>query len=248
MKALEKSVKAALRKWSKMDKTAIRFVAPYTYAHKDVQEVKIAYIATDLGPRLDKVLKRNSRLCVIGYDGASLAKSGYIWTKKLSVWLERGCSVDYLLHAPAPGVVSAVAELAQSRRPGAGQFRIFQIKKNPRLSLELKSEIEQFRTFHFAVSEHPNTLWIETNHQTSDPKAFDCYFFPETAATETGLAEIYLKRFERVVKKVGEEISLVREQATRLNRSSRSFRNRHGGRIGQKPHSGIYSEKIAAGP
>src|ERR1019366_7127529 len=97
MKALKKSLTQAVRQWAKIDKSTIRFVAPYRQAHKDVDPVKEANIATALGPRLERVkLNNHSRLCVVGYDGAALAKKGYPWRVKLKKWLSKNkCSVDY---------------------------------------------------------------------------------------------------------------------------------------------------------
>jgi hypothetical protein len=210
MKAVKRSLAQAIRQWSKIDKSTVRFVAPYKQAHKDVDAVAEANIATALGPRLDKLkLNSRSRLCVVGYDGAALAKKGYPWRRKLKKWLGNGCSVDYFLTVPASGVTKAISDISKKSPLGAGRLRIFQPKQNVLFSAELNSEIAQLKTFHFVVSDNPLTLWIETNHQTSEPKAFNCFFFPESAATETGLGEIYLNRFERVVNEACDEVPLI---------------------------------------
>ena len=199
MSVLRKSMAHALRQWSKIDKSSIPFVAPYEHAHHDVVSVPVANIATDLGPKLNQALKKGSRLCVIGYDGATLAKSGYVWREKLAHWLKKGCSVDYFLHTPRREAIDALGDLKRRLPAGSGRLRVFRPKRDKLISPKLNAEVSEFRTFHFAVSEKPSTLWIEANHQTSEPKAFDCYFFPEKAAVETGLAESYQRRFDELV-------------------------------------------------
>jgi hypothetical protein len=226
MKALQKSLRQAVREWSKVDKSTIQFVAPYEQAHANVEPVKEANIATALGPRLDKAkLDEHSRLCVVGYDGATLVKKGYPWRRKIKKWLENGCSVDYFLTAPGVGVIKAISDISKKAPSGSGRLRMFQPKKNTRLSPKLISEIAQLKTFHFVVSEKPLTLWIETNHQTSEPKAFDCFFFPENAAKETGLGEIYLKRFKRVISEACDEVSLISRNSRTGKQKSRPYVN-----------------------
>jgi hypothetical protein len=210
MDALQARLKKSLRKWSKINKATIRFVAPYAKAHKDVQPVVIANIATVLGPKLDKVLEDNSHLSVVGYDGAALAKKGYPWRRKIAKWLKWGCSVDYFLYAPAPAAIKALSQISNKVPEGKGRLRVFRPKNQRDLSPKFRCEIPQLKTFHFVVSRKPLTLWIETNHQTSEPKAFDCYFFPESAATETGLGETYANKFERIINQASLEIPLSR--------------------------------------
>lgn len=200
MKALRASLKQAFRQWAKVDRSAVHFVAPYARAHKDVVPVDEANIATDLGPKLDKALGGESRLCVVGYDGATLAKKGYVWRGKVAKWLRCGCDVDYLLHTPAPAAIKALRDITRKLPSGSGRLRLFRPKRGAQLTPRLRSTLTEWRTFHFAVSERPPTLWIETNHKTSEPKAFDCYFFPESAARATGLAEVYRHRFDRVAR------------------------------------------------
>lgn len=209
IKALKKSLAKAIRQWSKVDKSAVSFVAPYRHAHRDVEPVPVANIATVLGPKLDKVLADGSRLCVIGYDGAALAKKGYPWRRKISKWLMWGCSVDYFMYEPGPGVVKALSQITKHIPSDAGRLRIFRPKKK-NLSPKQQSQIEELKTFHFAVSENPLTLWIEANHQTSEPRALDCYFFPENAATETGLGQQYLSRFNKLIRDVSVEVPFSR--------------------------------------
>lgn len=214
MKALESAIGETLNEWRAVDKSAVQFVAPYAFAHKEVVPMEQANIATDLGPMLDKVLHAGSRLCVVGYDGASTTKEGYVWGEKISSWLGIGCDVDYLLSSPTPKpeVVEAFSMIARrgakQATKKAGRLRLFQAK--PELPSLLKSQLAAWTTFHFAVSDEPVTLWIETNHPTSEPLAYDCFFFPEKAAKESGLGEVYLGQFNRAMGQACVEIPLTK--------------------------------------
>jgi len=206
MQALLSALEQVRRRRTPVGKIAVPFVAPYEHAHKDVKAFPVAHIASNLGPKLNPVLRRGSRLCAIGYDGATLAKKGYIWRNYITKWLKRGCNVDYFLNAPAPSATAAFSKIARELPKGAGRLRVFVPKKGTQLPRQFKSKLTEWITFHFVVSENPSTLWIETNHQTSEPEAFGCYFFPETAANETGLGEAYLRRFDRVINKACDEM------------------------------------------
>lgn len=198
----------SFRQWATVDRRKVGFVAPYANAHSDVIRVPDANIATDLGPQLENLLQNGSHLSIVGYDGATVADPKYVWKPTLERWLQRGCTIDYLLLAPSATAIAAFKKVSQGLTNGQ-RLRLFRRKQVRQQNIpNVELVLDEWETFHFVVSESPETLWIETNHPTSDPKAHNCYFFPPKAALETGLAKDYKRRFDQVIAAACDEVPL----------------------------------------
>lgn len=179
---------------------------------------RVANIATALKDRtrskgegtseecFDDHLRAGSHCWILGNDGANFSPtySGQ-WRELLLEWLNRGCDIDYLFVVAdaRPGLQTELENLKSASRAFSGKLRAYKLREFPKPTDAAAEYLEQWRTFHFIVSENPTQLWVESYHPEGVTDAEDCYYFAPDVATRSALPTIYKSRFEHVVEHYG---------------------------------------------
>jgi hypothetical protein len=179
-------------------------IYPGAFRWPGVTHLDKAFIATDLGPRAKRHLKKGSHFCVVGYDCPNLIKKDYLkWEEFLASSCKKGSSFTYFLgkrdfsKKEIELLVQRFQEIAEQSQAHRGQIRVF--VRSRRGGPLAESYANQWKRFHFAIFENPRQLWIETNHPEGETRAYDCYYLPPKIAKDEPLLNVYKNRFDMVV-------------------------------------------------
>lgn len=169
---------------------------------KGVRHFRKARIASDLTPLVDRKLKSDSTVYIVGNDGPNLDKSVYPkWCPKLQVWRKRGVNLTYLLLDPTPQALENLDRLAKVQCRGC--LKVFRPAPLANIPQGVKALLKDWETTHFAIFENPSMLWVESNHPKGKTEAEDCYFYPEKVVAKSKLLDIYKRRMRTALEYCG---------------------------------------------
>lgn len=159
-----------------------------------------AGIVTRLEPQVK--LTANSVVRIVGYDGPSFTPD-YIWLKTLRQWIdEAGCEVRYLLLAPSECALDGIEQLRGSLLHPE-RLHVYSIDRNKALDGPTEQLLDEWKTFHFAIIENPDQLWVETNHPVGQKNAKDCFYAPPERAIHSASFVLYRVQFDYIVSEYG---------------------------------------------
>jgi hypothetical protein len=154
-----------------------------------------AGVSRHLVPRLNPYIVSGSHLYIIGGDGAYAFKSrGGYWVRHLENWINRGCTIHYLLCCPDPRSCNVYEHLV-AKYPN--RFCLHALDQNLEWSAEVGGLTEKYATFHPTLLEVGNgggrAMWIENYHPHDSEYAFDIEFVsPEDGRSDPRFNE-YLR-------------------------------------------------------
>jgi hypothetical protein len=179
-----------------------------------------AGVSRYLVPRLDPFIVSGAQLFITGGDGAYIYKSrGKFWLSALERWLNRGCTIHYLLCCPSPRALSPYKSLVQ-RYPS--RFYLHELDQSLHWSNEVGSLAKKYSTFHPVLLElgaAGRAMWIEDFHPLDSEYAFGVEF----VSPEDGRGDIRFDEYLRDIQALMKARPAVKpdpEQGQRLKPSS----------------------------
>ena len=169
---------------------------------RGVKYIRKAEIATAAPLQKNKNIKAESKIHIVGNDGANLKSVYPHWLPLLQSWLTVGCEIRYLLLEMEDSIFQALHRLRKDNL-GSGKLRVYTINNDRPLPKEVRDLVQRWRTFHFAIFENPRQLWIEMNHQPQKTHADNCYFIPTKLAEKPGILDVYKSQFDFVISRAG---------------------------------------------
>lgn len=177
----------------------------YPAERRFFEKATIAYTA---GPLLNRHIGESSELWVTGGDGLPLHKESYIWHPTLKGWLDKGCTIHYLLVQPT---AKATAELQTLVDAYGSRFEALVVDESRVPSSGPDHEIvTKMQSFHFIVSERPKLIWIERKHLPGTCEAEGCEFVPPEKALRDERHPQLLKIFKTIAERYGVQIGAQR--------------------------------------
>lgn len=166
-----------------------------------------ATIARDLGPLMDPFITADTTIYITGGDGFPLIKRRYPWKRDcLESWLDRGCTIHYILASP-PSVTREAFREAAERYPNLSVY----VAKQPSeiADPQEKNFVEKLQTFHPTLAETPKgrVMWIEGYHPSNSVLAFNCEFLPPDAANEDRRFDAYRSFLDRICSDHSEKVA-----------------------------------------
>jgi hypothetical protein len=143
-----------------------------------------------------------SHLFIIGGDGAYAFKSkGAFWLRHLENWINRGCTIHYLLCCPDPRSIKVYQNLV-AKYPK--RFLLHELDQNIEWPTEVRSLTKKYATFHPTLLEVGSgggrAMWIENYHPHDSEYAFDIEFVsPEDGRGDPRFNE-YLGDIQALIK------------------------------------------------
>lgn len=168
---------------------------------------KRATVIWHMGPCMDPLISKGSRLLVVGNDGHPVAKILYPWRWFLRRWAHKGCDIYYLAIEPTERTRSILAGLS-SKLPNF--FPLEVVSADSIKDEEDRLLIDRLRTFHpILLSDsavNSRAMWIEHYHPPKSAVAQWCEFVPNVSEKDERFQR-YEKSLEYVIENYGSPIA-----------------------------------------
>ena len=174
-----------------------------------------ANIASELKSLVDDQIVDGSTVRVVGYDCPNLAADYKDnWRGLLCGWISRGATVHYLVQKSERETEEKVKSLFEHCLNCDGldgdilsqRLRVFLRNNEKKASPEDQDVLDKWKTFHFAVIDSPDLLWIEHKHPATSTRAQDCEFHTSHAVKRNPkFRRIFKDNFDRMASKYFKE-------------------------------------------
>ncbi|MEL6641359.1 MAG: hypothetical protein AAFP98_08620 [Pseudomonadota bacterium] len=156
--------------------------------------IKVASIAKDLSPLIDKLHIGRGQIVIVGGDGSYLMndRTARYFKRSLSRWLKQGLDICYILTCADRATELRFADLCSDKDfPG---LKVYSVKET-RSSLEAVF-CKRYRNFHptlIETEDHRRAIWLEGDHPDNSEFAYNIKFVSPTA-----MSAVYEKEFEEI--------------------------------------------------
>ncbi|MBV1865790.1 MAG: hypothetical protein KUG74_15325 [Rhodobacteraceae bacterium] len=165
-----------------------------------------ATVARQLVPRFDELIELGDILTIPGCDGTYYKSAGgAMWLAALQDWLDRGCTIQYLLVDTDPADLGGILNLVQ-HFPETFVLKLpahILGEDDPDFLTNL-GVFNEFRSFHpvilFDSEKKPKALWLEHFHEEHSHIAREVdYVAPQDIETDLRMPQL-VQRLSRLTK------------------------------------------------
>ena len=174
--------------------------------------IPTASICSRMIPKIEDELQGESvpgRVRLIGYNAKNLSdkyEHSTSFYESLRDWIAQGATVDYMFSDPSfelkdSDKLSELYEFANEQ--GGGRLNLYSLKSYAENSEGEVVNLKKYRTFHFVLTEEPNTIWIEHHHAVDRLYAQHCEFVSPVAIRESDFRaktwDILSRKYEELI-------------------------------------------------